>query len=221
MAQNPPFTGNQSIDTVIDIIERDERARTEPTPAQEDLGQPYQAVKSLVWARQHPVYGVALAEWERQERLFSARVERREKSSADLTNQIFNLVGFFSGFQGLVLTAVTQLSGCKSQCHKVWFPIVLTVVAAIVTVVGVLQKFHSIKELKESIRTEKRAQAEVIRRQERVRTDQKNFRFYEVKELPPLRKKKFWNNLGMIGVLGALIIFTIIFVLSYLTILCW
>lgn len=38
MAQNHPFTGNSSIDTVIDIIERHERDRTEPTLAQEDLG---------------------------------------------------------------------------------------------------------------------------------------------------------------------------------------
>jgi len=160
MAQNPQaFTGNSTIDAALGRVEDIER--NEQLPFQ-DFGQPYQEVKSLVWARNDPVYSVALGEWERKERLFSARVERREKSSADLINQIFNLVGFFSGFQGLVLTAVTQLvsaSNCKSQCPKVWFPILLTVVAAFVTIVGVLLKFRALKDLVDSIKTEKQAQA--------------------------------------------------------------
>lgn len=168
MAQNPQapggFTGDRKIDIALDIVEGIERARrvAPRDPPSENFGQPYQEIKSLVWAKHNPVYSVALGEWERKERLFSARVERREKSSADLINQIFNLVGFFSGFQGLVLTAVTQLvsaSSCKSQCRKVWFPILLTVVAAFVTVVGVLQKFRAHKELQDSIKIEKQAQA--------------------------------------------------------------
>jgi len=163
MAQNPRFcTGNDKIDSALGQVEDIERGGNHTDPPLESFGQPYQEVKSLVWARNNPVFGVALQEWERKERLFSARVERREKSSADLINQIFNLVGFFSGFQGLVLTAVTQLmsaSNCKSQCRKVWFPILLTLVAALVTIVGVLQKFRALKDLEDSIKTEKQAQA--------------------------------------------------------------
>lgn len=114
----------------------------------------------MVWAKNDPVFSVALEEWDRKERLLSGRVERREKRSADLINQIFNLVGFYSVFQGVVLTAVSQLkSDTKSQCGKVWFPIVLSVVAAVVTFIGVWLKFRNLKELEDSINTEKRAQA--------------------------------------------------------------
>lgn len=162
MAQSPgSFTGIADIDSALKRVEDIEKAYDPTTVPLENFKQPYQEVKSLLWARNNPVYGAALGEWERKERLFSARVERREKSSADLINQIFNLVGFFSGFQGLVLTAVTQLSAssCKSQCRKVWFPILLTVVAAIVTIVGVVLRFRALKDLEDSIKTEKRAQA--------------------------------------------------------------
>jgi hypothetical protein len=141
----------------LEIVEKLERGELEPA---EEFGQPFQEVRSLVWAKNDPVYRVALDEWERKERLFSGRVERREKSSADLINQTFNLVGFFSGFQGLVLTAVSQLAAAqptKSQCRKVWFPIVLTVAAAIVTIIGIWQKFSVLKDLEKSIKTEKQA----------------------------------------------------------------
>lgn len=120
----------------------------------------YQEIKNLVRAKDDPVFSVALEEWGRKERVLSNRVDRREKRSADLINQIFNLIGFYSVFLGVVLTAVSQLVGndCKPQCGKIWFPILLTVVAAAVIITGVSLKFTNLKELEESIQTEKQNQ---------------------------------------------------------------
>lgn len=61
---------------------------------------------------------------------------------------------------------------------------------------------------------------EAIKRGERVRTEGPDFRFYNLEELPKVKTKSFFNNKGMIGVLLALIVFTIIFVFAYLAILC-
>lgn len=131
-------------------------------PKDHPYGITYQEIKNLVWAKKHPVYSVALEEWDRKERLASSRVDRREKRSADLINQIFNLVGFYSVFQGVVLTAVSQVvsaaSSCGSQCGKVWVPILLTLFAAVVTVVGILEKFTNLKSLEKSILEERRLQ---------------------------------------------------------------
>lgn len=131
-------------------------------PSDHPYGVTYQQIRNLVWAKKHPVYSVALEEWERTERLGSSRVDRREKRSADLINQIFNLVGFYSVFQGVVLTAVSQVvsaaSPCGSQCGKVWVPILLTLFAAVVTIVGILEKFTDLKSLERSIFDERRIQ---------------------------------------------------------------
>ena len=131
-------------------------------PSEHIYGTAFQQIRNLVWAKKHPVYSVALDEWDRTERLVSSRVDRREKRSADLINQIFNLVGFYSVFQGVVLTAVSQLvsatSSCGSQCGKVWVPILLTLFAAVVTIVGILEKFTNIKSLETSILEERRIQ---------------------------------------------------------------
>lgn len=132
-------------------------------PREVPYGYTYQEIRNLVWAKKHPVYSVALEEWDRKERLVSSRVDRREKRSADLINQIFNLVGFYSVFQGVVLTAVSQVvsaaSPCGSQCGKVWVPILLTLFAAVVTIVGILQKFTNLNKLEKSIFEERRIQA--------------------------------------------------------------
>jgi hypothetical protein len=131
-------------------------------PSDHPYGTPYQEIKNLVWAKKHPVYRVALEEWDRTERLVSSRVDRREKRSADLINQIFNLVGFYSVFQGVVLTAVSQVvsatTSCGSQCGKVWVPILLTLFGAVVTIVGILEKFTNLKSLEKSIDDERRIQ---------------------------------------------------------------
>lgn len=125
-------------------------------------GYAFQEIKNLVWAKKHPVLSVALDEWDRKERLVSSRVDRREKRSADLISQIFNIVGFYSVYQGVVLTAVTQLvsagKDCGSQCGKVWFPILLTGVGAVVTIIGCLEKFTTLKKLEKSIKEERRVQ---------------------------------------------------------------
>jgi hypothetical protein len=191
-------------------------------PSDHPYGLTYQEIRNLVWAKKHPVYSVALEEWDRKERLVSSRVDRREKRSADLINQIFNLVGFYSVFQGVVLTAVSQVvsaaSPCGSQCGKVWVPILLTLFAAVVTVVGIVEKFTNLKSLEKSILEERRIQGEAVRRGQGVRTRGEGFTFQVYKPLLPAKSKSFWKN-GF-AVIGSLLLFTGIFILAYFNILC-
>ena len=114
----------------------------------DDALQPYYEVKSLLWIKQNTIYAVALEEWDRKVRLLSDRVDKKEKRGADLKNEIYQLVGFFSVFQGVVLTAVTQLtqSGQITQnCERVWSPVVLTLLAWVCTIIAVWQKFRRIQ----------------------------------------------------------------------------
>jgi hypothetical protein len=49
---------------------------------------------------------VALEEWQNNAVLFGNRVDKRKKESRDIRNEVYQLVGFFSAFQGLLLTPV-------------------------------------------------------------------------------------------------------------------
>ncbi len=49
---------------------------------------------------------VALEEWQNNAVLFGNRTDKRKKESRNIRNEVYQLVGFFSGFQGLLLTAM-------------------------------------------------------------------------------------------------------------------
>jgi uncharacterized membrane protein len=206
------------IDRAIQAVEANEQATPGFVPAVDS--QAFREVRNLLWARNNLVFKVALEEWDRKERLLSARLERREKQKVDLINQIFNLVGFYSVFQGVVLTAVSQLAASsESQCGKVWFPIVLSLVAAVVALIGLWLRFKKLKELEDSINIEKKALAEPIRRRQRLLDSGEAFRFFRDTRFPEVKDPKSLGK-DKIGALAALIVVTVVFIVSYLVILC-
>ena len=52
----------------------------------------------------------ALKDWERKEQLLTAKIERKKKRSSNLGNDMYQLIGFFCVFQGVVLTVVAHSS---------------------------------------------------------------------------------------------------------------
>ena len=116
------------------------------------LPQCYQEIKTLLWIENSVVHNKALEEWERKSTLLTARVERKRKLSWNQRNEIYNLVGFFSVFQGVLLTAVSQSN--LLHCNNWWSPFTLSVLASLVTFVGVWQKFSYIWSLDKTISSE-------------------------------------------------------------------
>jgi hypothetical protein len=109
---------------------------------------PYYEVKSLLWIKRNTVFSTALEDWDRKVKLLSDWVDKKEKRSSDLKDEIYRLAGVFSVFQGVVLTAVTQLtnSGDKDQnCQRVWSPVILSALVWVVAIVGVWQKLARIQ----------------------------------------------------------------------------
>ena len=117
----------------------------------------FKRIANLLLIKQNTVYSVALDDWQQTAKLLSERVDRMEKRSGDLKNEIYQLVGFFSVFQGVVLTAVTQLAQSSDEyhnCKKVWSPVILTALAWVVATVGVWQKMSRIQMLDDQCKDE-------------------------------------------------------------------
>lgn len=115
----------------------------------------YEEVKTLLMIERNPIYAKALEEWSRKEKLFTSRVERKKNQVANLKNEVYQLIGFFSVFQGVLLTAVSQAN--LLRCSNSWSPILLSVVASIATIGGVFLKSRVIKDLRRTITSEERA----------------------------------------------------------------
>ncbi|KAH8951036.1 hypothetical protein BDL97_09G005000 [Sphagnum fallax] len=81
---------------------------------------------------------VALEDWESSSEQFKKRLDTYKKDQNVLRNEIYQGVGFFSAFQGLLLTAVAQST--KLSCKNLIFPFLLSAIATVTTVALVLQK---------------------------------------------------------------------------------
>ncbi|KAG0565334.1 hypothetical protein M758_8G178000 [Ceratodon purpureus] len=197
---------------------------------EDDALQPYYEVKSLLWIKRNTVYSVALEEWDRKVKLLSDRVDKKEKRSGDLKNEIYQLVGFFSVFQGVVLTAVTQLTQSGNEyhnCKKVWSPVILTALAWAVALVGVFMKLSRIQVIDDLRNDEDLARREAVARTNVLRNKGRRFKFKDFKEKDKDEAPKlylgysshFW--IFRFGVLVlTLSVFTGIFIASYFLILC-
>lgn len=122
----------------------------------------YREIDHLQQISTNPILKFALDDWQHKQKDLATKVSRRENKSVDLTNQIFNIIGWYAVFQGVVLTAVAQLAqsntgGATPMCKKIWFPTILTLFSTIVIVGGILYKFHGLEELEITIITEKDA----------------------------------------------------------------
>lgn len=109
----------------------------------------YKHIRNLLWIERHPVYRTALAEWRRQVPLFASRVERKTKRKLALKNEIYNVLGFYSVFQGVLLTAAAQSN--YLHCRNVGLPIALSAFASLCTLVHICRKFKVISGLEKTI----------------------------------------------------------------------
>ena len=109
-------------------------------------------MKGIDGDKKHMLYKVALEHWEAKDRLFTTRVEKKTKQSLSVRNEIYQLVGFYSVVQGVLLTAVAQSN--LLHCNNWWSVFTLSALASFVTVFGVKQKFDTILALEKTIETE-------------------------------------------------------------------
>jgi hypothetical protein len=100
---------------------------------------------NLVAIQRTPKLRMILAEWQRRYKIARNRVETKRTRSINVKNELYQLIGFYSVFQGVVLTAVAQASTVK--CHTSWGPASLSAMASIATLFSVHNKFRDYNTL--------------------------------------------------------------------------
>jgi hypothetical protein len=95
---------------------------------------------------------VALEEWRSDAEMFGKRVDKKQKEVRNIANEIYQVVGFYSAFQALLLGAVAQSN--LLHCNDLGFPLALSALATFVAVVGIGQKSWNILQCNMLIRSE-------------------------------------------------------------------
>ncbi|KAG0553578.1 hypothetical protein KC19_12G022300 [Ceratodon purpureus] len=161
-----------------------------------------------------PRLRLILADWENKYKESRQRIDRKETLSLNVKNEIYNLIGFFSVFQGVVLTTVSQASALT--CHNWWAPFTLSLLCSIATVFGVCHKFYNFFEWKRAT-VDELEHSKVLRRQiHSLKKQGKKFDFSQhapdqdnKKELERKKKINSWRRL----------IFNRYFILAFLVVL--
>ena len=136
---------NESIEIILDPTNP-----TDLTSVQRSsLAHSYQKIRNLLWIESQPVYKAALLEWQKNLEYYSSKVDRKTLRFESLKNEIYNMIGFYSVFQGVLVTASSQSSILR--CRNVCIPIALSLCASIVTLVAIRQMFARIHILQGSI----------------------------------------------------------------------
>jgi len=95
---------------------------------------------------------VALEEWESDYGTLEEMMEKRGKEILSISNEIYQVVGFYSAFQGLLLTAVAQ--SILLHWNNRGYPLALSAFATGIAAIGVVQKNKIIRDLKETLANE-------------------------------------------------------------------
>jgi len=97
---------------------------------------------------------VALEEWQASKELNRKRVAKTEKEIRSTRNEIYQVVGFYSAFQGLLLTAVAQSN--LLHWNNRGYPLALSAFATGVAAIGVVLKNKLITDLKKTLDVQNR-----------------------------------------------------------------
>jgi hypothetical protein len=95
---------------------------------------------------------VALEYWQSSAELMGKRVEKREKEIRSTRNEIYQVVGFYSAFQGLLLTAIAQSN--LLHWNNRGYPLALSALATGIAATGVVQKNKIISAWKKTLANE-------------------------------------------------------------------
>lgn len=197
--------------------------------AEDDVNDALQEIDNVLWIKDLEINfknrcQEALSSWAEKDKLFTSRIDRKRKQSSEFQNEVYQLVGYYSVFQGVLLTAVAQSN--LLHCNNTWTACLLSSLASFVTVIGVILKLRSIKGLKDTIAGEEATRRILVTWQLSLREEGEKFNFDSVRtrrqQEESSRDTRSARRLivSFVAVVVALILFSVAFVVSIRQILC-
>ncbi|KAH9330302.1 hypothetical protein KI387_002410 [Taxus chinensis] len=115
--------------------------------------------------------------WENEELILNRRIEQKETRCRNIQSEIYQLLGFYVVFQGVVLTAVFQAAAQPNAktCKCWWSPFILTAIALVGTVGAVHHKFHLQSEIQNQVEEEKDNSRALFRSIQQLRSEGAKF----------------------------------------------
>ncbi|KAG0601465.1 hypothetical protein M758_11G113400 [Ceratodon purpureus] len=101
----------------------------------------------------------ALKQWEETHSELVGTIERKTNQMDKIIFEIYQLVGLYSVFVGVVLTAAVQSS--NFQCQHIWSPVLMCVAACLFIILMTRQRLKRYKELRATIKYEDKARREI------------------------------------------------------------
>ncbi|KAH9544243.1 hypothetical protein CY35_13G108200 [Sphagnum magellanicum] len=92
------------------------------------------------------LWKVAVEEYSNRRTMFENRIYKTEEKICSVKNELYQVVGFFSAFQGLLITAAAQSN--LLRCNNVGFILALSAFATAVAVFGIGQKNRTMTDLR-------------------------------------------------------------------------
>ncbi|CAK9874170.1 unnamed protein product [Sphagnum jensenii] len=158
--------------------------------------------------------------WERDLHVQQKRLDRKEAQSNQIKNEVYQLVGFFIVFQGVLYTAVAQAQVLRCLNWPTVF--VLSLLASAAAILGVSQKLSQLRALWRTIEKEEHMPKILKKWVRGVRGEGLAFDFTRESEEQEDSKSSIKSSITWYSALVILILvlFAITFAVSFPLILC-
>lgn len=114
---------------------------------------------------------------------------RQENRIESLQSKVYDLVGFYLVFQGVILTAVAQ--GSFLRCHNWWLPFSLSAIAAVAITLAMLHMLLKLSRCKLELEIN-RLEAEKL--QHKIFTKRRPPRSMRIEQQPALDRAAHFDN---------------------------
>lgn len=197
--------------------------QSDPMQGRDELDEALDEIKNVLWIMGTEVSHQscckeALEVWQEKEALFTSRNDRRRKQISYCQTEIYQLVGFYSVFQGVLFTAVAQSTNLK--CNNRWTVILLSALASVVIVIGVFLKLKSIKEFKDLIYDDEVFRRVLVKWILRLKETGEKFVFKVDEPSEVFKTTPFELNASFLTVILALVSLSVVFPVTFDRILC-
>ncbi|KAH9530760.1 hypothetical protein CY35_19G001300 [Sphagnum magellanicum] len=173
-------------------------------------------VECLLQIEKDPKLNRALIDWEKQFKAALSTIEKKRTRSINTKNELYQLIGFYSVFQGVVLTAVAQTN--LIRCSQSWGPASLSLLASVATIASVYAKLKDYRKLRCALEDETNDSKVWKNRIKSLKTTGADFKFPQPEEFK--KKSAGLKLIYLWAILLPLLLFSAFTLASCFLVLC-